>query len=82
MTVVDSQQVPANPAPDDDSLSSLAMAASNLEAQQWAVDRAEQVLTELVQNAVSEGLETGSIAAVAGLTPEEIEKISTEGSAA
>ena len=82
MTVVDSQQVPANPAPDDDSLSSLAMAASNLEAQQWAVDRAEQVLTELVQSAVSEGLETGSIAAVAGLTPEEIEKISTEGSAA
>ncbi len=79
MTVVDSQQVPANPAPDDDSLSSLAMAASNLEAQQWAVDRAEQVLTELVQSAVSEGLETGSIAAVAGLTPEEIEKISAEG---
>lgn len=82
MTAVDSQQVPATPAPDEDSLSSLAMAASNLEAQLWAVDRAEQALTELVQSAVSEGLETGSIAAVAGLTPEEIEKISAEGSAA
>lgn len=82
MTAVDSQQVPASPAPDKDSLSSLAMAASNLEAQLWAVDRAEQALTELVQSAVSEGLETGSIAAVAGLTPEEIEKISAEGSAA
>ena len=81
MTLVDSQQVPANPAPDDEPLSSLAMAASNLEAQQWAVDRAEQVLTELVQSAVSEGLETGSIAAVAGMTTEEIEKISAEGTA-
>lgn len=82
MTVINSQQVPAFSAPDDESLSSLAMAASNLEAQQWAVDRAEQVLTELVQSAVNEGLETGSIAAVAGLTPEEIEKISAEGTVA
>ena len=82
MTFVDSPQVPADSTPDEASLSSLAMAASNLEAQQWAVDRAEQALTELVQSAVSEGLETGSIAAVAGLTPEEIEKISAEGSVA
>lgn len=80
MTATGSMQDPALPIADDDSLSSLAIAASQLEAQQWAVDRAEQVLTDLVQNAVSEGVETGSIAAVAGLTPEEIERISTEGS--
>lgn len=77
MTDVNPQQAPA---PLEEPLSSLAMAASNLEAQQWAVDRAEQVLTDLVQSAVSDGVETGSIAAVAGLTPEEIEKMSAEGS--
>ena len=82
MTFVDSPQVPAIPAPDEASLSSVAMAASNLEAQQWAVDRAEQVLSEVVQSAVSEGVETGSIAAVSGLTPEEVEKISAEGTVA
>ncbi|MCC3282873.1 MULTISPECIES: hypothetical protein [Arthrobacter] len=80
MTVIDPQQEPSYPAPDEDALSTLAMAASNLEAQQWAVDRAEQVLTDLVQSAVSEGLETGSIAAVAGLTTEQVEKMSAEGS--
>ena len=79
---IDPQQIPVYPTPDDASLSSLALAASNLEAQQWAVDRAEQVLSDLVQNAVSEGLETGSIAAVSGLTQEEVEKISAEGTVA
>ncbi len=74
-------QDPTLPTPVEDSLSTLALAASQLEAQQWAVDRAEQVLTDLVQTAVSDGLETGSIAAVAGLTPEEIERISAEGTA-
>lgn len=74
-------QDPTLPTPAEDSLSTLALAASQLEAQQWAVDRAEQVLTDLVQTAVSDGLETGSIAAVAGLTPEEIERISAEGTA-
>ncbi|MFZ3454760.1 hypothetical protein [Arthrobacter sp. 7Tela_A1] len=81
MNVTDPQQDPSCPAPDEEHLSTLAMAASNLEAQQWAVDRAEQVLTDLVQSAVSDGLETGSIAAVAGLTTEEVERISAEGSA-
>ncbi|WP_312178356.1 hypothetical protein [Arthrobacter sp.] len=80
MTVIDSPQDPAAALPTEDSLSTLAIAAAQLEAQQWAVDRAEQALTDLVQTAVSEGLETGSIAAVAGLTPEEIERISAEGS--
>ncbi|MBD7994554.1 hypothetical protein H9639_04515 [Arthrobacter sp. Sa2CUA1] len=81
MTATGSTQDPALPTPTEDSLSTLALAASQLEAQQWAVDRAEQVLTDLVQTAVNDGLETGSIAAVVGLTPEEIEQISTEGTA-
>ncbi|UPO76269.1 hypothetical protein [Arthrobacter sp. Helios] len=81
MTAAGSMQDPTLPTPAEDSLSTLALAASQLEAQQWAVDRAEQVLTDLVQTAVSDGLETGSIAAVAGLTPEEIERISAEGTA-
>lgn len=80
MTATGSMPDPELPIVEDDSLSTLAIAASQLEAQQWAVEQAEQVLTGLVQHAVSEGLETGSIAAVAGLTPEEIERISTEGS--
>ena len=81
MTATGSTQDPTLPTPAEESLSTLALAASQLEAQQWAVDRAEQVLTDLVQTAVNDGLETGSIAAVAGLTPEEIERISTEGTA-
>ena len=80
MTVTGSEQDPAAPGSTDDPLATLAIAAAQLEAQQWAVDRAEQVLTDLVQTAVSEGLETGSIAAVAGLSPDEIERMSAEGS--
>ena len=81
MTATGSMQDPTLPTPAEESLSSLALAASQLEAQQWAVDRAEQVLTDLVQTAVSDGLATGSIASVAGLSQEEIERIAAEGSA-
>lgn len=63
-----------------ESLSPLVMAASRVEVQQWELDRAEQALAEVVQDALEEGTEPEAVAKAAGLTTNDVDRLLHTGS--
>ncbi|CEA09351.1 hypothetical protein BN1051_02719 [Arthrobacter saudimassiliensis] len=63
-----------------ESLSPLVMAASRVEVQQWELDRAEQALAEVVQDALEEGTEPEAVAQATGLTTNDVDRLLHTGS--
>ena len=64
----------------NEDMSSLVMAASRVEVQQWELDRAEQALAEVVQDALQDGAEPESVAKAAGLSTTDVDRLLHTGS--